>query len=445
MTLDKLFSPKQQQVLKQELCNKQWDLMINYGAIRAGKTFVDNFVFLIEVKHAAEVSKADKIKYPMYILAGVSSKSISNNILTEIANTFGLTFKMDQHHSFKIRFPGLPAVKIVQTFTGSISGLGAIRGMTAFGAYINEASLANEEVFNEIRHRCSKHGARVVCDTNPDVPTHWLKTKFIDNPNHSPNIISNHFILDDNTFADPDFIAKTKHDEPRGMFYDRAVLGLWVSGDGLVYQDFDKDKNTMSQAEFEQRTKDQNLIYYCGVDWGFEHKGVIVVLCDDEQGNTYLIEEHTAQHKNIQYWVDVAKGIQSRYGFQVPFYVDYARPDDYNEFKDANINAIYCHKDRLANVEKVATDVKTRHFFAINEVVEAKNSKFFDELYQYIWDEKTGLPVKQNDDVMDAWQYAYCTRQYLLHKNDQPNVGQQTQLLEDQGLIDPEDPTGFAF
>ena len=52
MTIDNLFTKKQQQVLNQELNNRHWKLMINYGAVRAGKTFVDNFVFLYEVKHA---------------------------------------------------------------------------------------------------------------------------------------------------------------------------------------------------------------------------------------------------------------------------------------------------------------------------------------------------------------------------------------------------------
>ena len=35
-----------------------------------------------------------------------------------------------------------------------INDLGRIRGMTSFGAYINEASLANQEVFDEIKSRC---------------------------------------------------------------------------------------------------------------------------------------------------------------------------------------------------------------------------------------------------------------------------------------------------
>ena len=46
--------------------------------------------------------------------------------------------------------------------------------MTAFGAYINEATVANQEVFNEIKSRCSGEGARILIDTNPDNPMHWL-------------------------------------------------------------------------------------------------------------------------------------------------------------------------------------------------------------------------------------------------------------------------------
>ena len=59
-------------------------------------------------------------------------------------------------------------VRVVTTFTGSIGRLGAIRGMKSYGAYINEASLAKEQVFDEIKNRCSAPSARIICDTNPD-------------------------------------------------------------------------------------------------------------------------------------------------------------------------------------------------------------------------------------------------------------------------------------
>lgn len=60
-------------------------------------------------------------------------------------------------------------------WTLKTNDLGRIRGMTSFGAYINEGTVANEEVFNEIKSRCSGEGARILVDTNPDQPEHWLK------------------------------------------------------------------------------------------------------------------------------------------------------------------------------------------------------------------------------------------------------------------------------
>ena len=102
------------------------------------------------------------------------------------------------------------------------------------------------------------------------------------------------------------------------MFYDRAILGLWVSGDGVVYSDFEKQRMAISKPP------DKPLHYYVGVDWGFEHKTSIVVFGDDDDGNTYLLEEHTGKHKYIDYWIDVAKDIQKRYGRGIRFYCDSA-------------------------------------------------------------------------------------------------------------------------
>ena len=154
------------------------------GAVRAGKTQIDNDLFLLELKRVRKIADELGVDEPMYILAGVSSKTIQNNILQELTNKYGIDFHFDKHGSFT-----LFGVKCVTAFTGSISGLGAIRGMTAFGAYINEASLANQAVFNEIDSRCSAKGARIICDTNPDNPEHWLKKDYIDNQNDDAKIV----------------------------------------------------------------------------------------------------------------------------------------------------------------------------------------------------------------------------------------------------------------
>src|SRR5699024_1463716 len=132
-------------------------------------------------------------------------------------------------HSFPTRRSSdlsfiLAGVKVVQVYTGSIAGLKRARGFTAYGAYVNEASLANEEVFKEIISRCSGDGARILWDSNPDNPNHWLNTDYINN--EDDDIVDFRFQLDDNTFLSERYRESIKSATPTGKFYDRDILGL---------------------------------------------------------------------------------------------------------------------------------------------------------------------------------------------------------------------------
>lgn len=177
---------------------------------------MDNDIFLQELIRVRKTADKLGIDTPQYILAGYSMGNIQDNILTELSNKYGFQFKFDKFNNFT-----LFGVKIVQTSHGNISGLGRIRGMTAFGAYINEASLANQEVFDEIKARCSGPGARIIADTNPDHPEHWLLKDYIKST--AAGIMNFHFCLDDNTFLDERYIKNIKESTPKGMFYDTIV------------------------------------------------------------------------------------------------------------------------------------------------------------------------------------------------------------------------------
>ncbi len=389
MALIDVYSPKQIEVLD-AVINDTWFINILHGAKRAGKTKIDNDTFLFELRRVRKIADEIGVKEPMYILAGVSSATIQKNVLQELYNDYGIEPKYDKHNNFT-----LLGVKVVQAYTGNIGGVKSIRGMTAFGAYINEASLAVREVFAEIISRCSAPKSRILADTNPDNPEHWLKKEYIDNP--SKKIINFHFELDDNTFLSEDYRENIKETTPSGMFYDRDIKGLWVSAEGVVYRDFDSNKHYIQSSELPLLQT-----FYCGVDWGYEHWGSIVVIGVDEQGVKYLIEEHATQYEEIDYWVDVAKGIQNRYGARTPFYCDSARPEYVKKFRKEKINSIKADKARLSGVESVAKLFKTDSLFICRDKV----SKFRDEIYQYVWDKSKGEPIKQFDDVLDSLRYA---------------------------------------
>lgn len=384
MTLLDLYTPKQAEIIKQSR-NVDWSLMINHGAVRAGKTKLDNDLFLSELLQVKKRAIEDGVRLPKYILGAVSKGTLQTNVLSEISNDYGIEFKFDRHGNFT-----LFGVYVVTTFTGSIAGLKAIRGMTSYGAYINEASLANREVFDEIMKRCSGRGARIICDTNTDHPMHWLKTDYIDKAD-GERIIANHFTLFDNPFLNQRYVENLIATTPSGVFAERGIYGKWVSGEGAVYRDFNESMYIDQSPECE--------IVFCGIDWGYEHRGVIAVigkLGDD----FYLLEEHNHQHLEIDGWVEIAKEIEKRYG-KMKFYADSARPEYVARFNREGLRTFNANKSVIAGIGEVAKLMKQGRFF----VVSKKVSQFKTEIYQYVWNERTGEPVKENDDTMDALRY----------------------------------------
>src|SRR5690606_28536945 len=105
-------------------------MMINHGAVRAGKTVLDNDLLLFELARAKQnaIKNGDD---PMYILGATSAGTLQTNILKELSSKYGIEFKFDRYGNFS-----LFGVYVVTTFTGNVAGLKAIRGMTAYGAYI---------------------------------------------------------------------------------------------------------------------------------------------------------------------------------------------------------------------------------------------------------------------------------------------------------------------
>ena len=414
--LSNIYTPKQIEILK--ACrNTDWFMLINHGAKRSGKTQLDNDLFLAELRNVRKTADEMGIDTPQYILAGYSMGNIQDNILTELSNKYGFEFKFDKYNNFN-----LFGVKVVQTSHGSISGLGRIRGMTAFGAYINEASLANQEVFDEIKARCSGRNARIIADTNPDHPEHWLLKDYINSS--ASGIMSNHFRLDDNTFLDARYVKQIKETTPSGMFYDRGVEGLWVSGEGVVYPDFDREKHSITAEQVRQLRFDR---VFAGVDWGWEHWGAIVVIGVTGK-RYYIIEEHAAQHRFIDDWILTARDIIARHG-DISFYCDPARTEHVAAFQKAGIRAYLANNRVLSGIEAVATLMKND----LLRIVYDECPRFRDEIYKYIWKKNSGEPLKENDDVLCAIRYGIYSDMTILE--EMPQKERQSNAMKLKGML----------
>ncbi|HEO3289790.1 TPA: PBSX family phage terminase large subunit [Streptococcus agalactiae] len=390
------FTPKQWQVLEQ-IRHNDFFICGLHGAKRSGKTYVNNITFLNELVRVRRIADKLGVEEPMYILAGTSSTSIHNNILQDLYNTFDIEPKYDKRGAFV-----LAGVKVVQVYTGSISGLKRARGFTAYGAYVNEASLANETVFKEIISRCSGEGARIVWDSNPDNPNHWLKTDYIDSDDDM--IIDFSFKLDDNTFLSKRYIESIKAATPSGKFYDRDILGKWTVAEGAIYSDY--DKNVHEVVELPKMVR-----YFAGVDWGYSHYGSIVIVGEDKKGNYYLLDGIAEQYKEIDWWVDRANEFKEHYG-NIIFWSDSARPEHVTRFQRERLKARNANKSIVSGIEHIAKLLKENRLFIKRGVI----PRFFDEIYQYKWKPNSTKdePQKEYDDVLDAIRYAL----YSQHKED---------------------------
>lgn len=168
-------------------------------------------------------------------------------------------------------------------------------------------------------------------------------------------------------------------------------------GEGAVYRDFNLNVHYISR----EKLKSVNFVkYMAGVDWGYEHYGAIVLIGLDDEGNYYLIKEVARRFKEIDFWLEEARKIKGEFG-NITFYCDSARPEYVKKFRKNGLKAVNAKKEVLSGIERIAQLYKQRKLYIVDDV-----ERFKEEIYMYVWDEKTGEPVKAFDDVQDAIRYA---------------------------------------
>ena len=397
--LDRLYSPKQQRVLRRYYSHRPY-MLINHGAVRTGKTTVDNDIFLAELLRIHRYAEAHGIEQPQYILGGASINNINRNVIRELNQSYGLGIKLSAKNEFT-----LFGVVVCCLGTDDLGRLAGAVGMTSYGLYLNEASIAKEEVFDELLKRCSgdkDFAPMVIVDTNPDSPEHYLFKNYISLPfdvRKQKGFLTYHWELDDNPFLNPQVKANIIASTPSGVFYDRKIRGLWVTAEGIVYEDFDKSVHVLDDDE--AFAKNEFVRFYAAVDWGYEHKGVIVLIGVTAADEHIILRVIARRHQLTDWWAARAQELRQEFGLDVKFYCDSARPDNIRQFREAGIWAVEANKAINAGIECVAGLWKTRRLF----ILRSQAAEFLQEIYGYIWDERTGQPVKVNDDIMDAVRY----------------------------------------
>lgn len=386
-----MLNKKQREVVE---CIRTEDpkILICSGAKRAGKTYLLTYAFLAHVASFRGQGLS-------FILGGATQASLRRNVLDDVESILRQDITLDKTNGFKL------FGNKVYCFDGQNSDAWKkARGFTAAGAFLNEGTALHNDFVKEVISRCSYPGARIFIDTNPENPQHYIKTDYIDKDGQRlssgrVNIRAFNFTLFDNEALDPEYVESIVKSTPSGMYTDRDIYGRWVSPEGVVYPDFRQElyvsPDAIAGMDFER--------YFAGVDWGYEHFGAIVVCGVRSDGVKVITDIYAAQYEEIGYWADIAKGIKTRYG-NINFYCDDARPEHVTRLRKEGIRAINAKKSVLSGIEQVGKGFKTGTL-----LITDNSKRFKDEIYQYVWNDMTGEPVKQFDDVLDAIRYAIYT------------------------------------
>lgn len=216
---------KQKTYIKRLKDNDFKRINILYGSVRSGKTYISLIGWALWI---VTMPKSGK-----FLMCGKTLKSLEQNCLDTLADLIGeeyfrysITTKRGELFGRKIYFEGANDSTSEQK----------IRGLTLYGAYMDEITLTDEGFFKMLLSRLSKPNAKFFGTTNPDSPTHWLKTDFLDRANELDMFVDK-YTIDDNTTLSPDFVNSLKK-EYSGIYYDRFILGNFVRAEGLVFPQF---------------------------------------------------------------------------------------------------------------------------------------------------------------------------------------------------------------
>lgn len=244
-----VYTPKQRELLRLWQTNKLKRINLLSGSVRSGKTWISLVLWAFWV--------ATMPKEKNYLMTAKSLTTLKRNVLdllTELVGEKNFTFSIAQKQAL------LFGRKIYLEGANDARAESKIRGMTLQGAYCDELTLYGENFFTMMLSRLSEPNAKLFATTNPDTPMHWLNKKYIER-GHELNMLLMTFLIDDNTFLDPNYVEELKK-EYVGVFYDRFIRGLWVVAEGLVYSVFDKVKHVVPTIH---RVYDR---YMVSIDYG---------------------------------------------------------------------------------------------------------------------------------------------------------------------------------
>lgn len=259
----KPFSKQQQRLMhwwRPGLTSAENDFVIADGSIRSGKTIACIIGFL--------TWSQEMFSGQSFILAGKTMGALKKNVvrpMQQILEAWGWSYTYIRSGTDARIEIGSNTYYLYGANTEASQD--ALQGLTAAGAYADEAALFPQSFIDQMIGRCSVDGWKVWMNCNPEGPHAYIKEEFIDKAKEK-KVYRLHFMMDDNlTLSAQRKEAYKRSWSPGSVFYRRFILGLWVAADGLIYQQF---ADNVKQYLIDENWLKENEIIYAtiGVDFG---------------------------------------------------------------------------------------------------------------------------------------------------------------------------------
>lgn len=375
------------------------------GSVRSGKTVITFILWGLWVA----TMPIDKT----YLMTARTLTTLKRNCLEPMVQFFGaenfqysISSKQGRLFGRNIQFEG----------ANDAQAEAKIRGLTLQGAYVDEITLVPEDYFTMLLSRLSEKDAKLFGSTNPDSPSHWLKKKYLDRADEL-SIYYDTYVIDDNTFLDPEYIKSIKN-EYVGVFYDRFILGKWVIAEGLVYEFGEENITDEIPVTGE---------YYVSCDYGTMNPFSCGLWCVNGDKAVRIKEyyyngrETNAQRTDEEYVDDVERLIE---GYNVrKIIVDPSAASFIAALKKRNHNVLRANNDVMDGIRTVARFLKKGNIKIHRSCKDAIN-----EFGLYSWNDKSveDAVIKENDHAMDDIRY-FC---YTIMKKKVRDVAENYVPLE---------------
>jgi len=236
----KKISKKQMAVLTwwKALEGERYEGIICDGAVRSGKTWSMGISFVI---WACSSFRGHDLAF-----CGKTITSVRRNLVTPLirsAAQWGFTVKEYPSKNY-LEIGMFGNVNRFYLFGGrDESSAALIQGVTLAGVLLDEAALMPRSFVEQAVARCSVTGSKLWFNCNPEHRLHWFKREWIDKASEK-RLLYIHFELSDNPSLSREVISRYGR-LYSGAFYERFVLGRWVSTEGLVYPMFSEKLHTV--------------------------------------------------------------------------------------------------------------------------------------------------------------------------------------------------------